>query len=371
MDRLINIIVGWSLYDILCIGLFLILSLKLKVKSSNNLIIIVCIFGMAIAILGNGITMDYRAYWKIIQQVVYGSNRYIHLEPIYKWLIHHIGANYILWQSIIYIPSYIFFYHIVKKLAPDRLVLFLLCFSLFVLYHYCIGSRQFLFVSTYSLGLIMLWQKKYAKGILLLVFSAFLHKMAMIAFPLALLLFIKIENKLRFYIVLTLIAIIIARILFIPLIEFINLISGVGENSSYTNNNIKEISSGSIWWQIINKYSKWFITSTLWLVLYKTRNILKVGSKVQKNIYGLTFWSTLASIFFSNIGLVDLTIASRFSTLGIIGFCYLLSVMPDITKIKYNLKLLFFVGILIYFILLNAFIKGVTNSTLLGDLPLE
>lgn len=366
MSDIFKLYFGWCLYDILCLISFLTIGFHLKYKK-RQIIIFYLFVAMLVAVFGNAITMDYRAYWKIIQQIIYGSQRYIHLEHIYIEIINKIGLNYILWQAIIYVPAYIIFYIIVKKLKIRRIELFLFMFVVLIMYYECIGSRQFLFVTLYYLGIISLSEKKWVVGIIILSVSAFFHKMAYMALPLTLLYFIPIKNKLTIIVLLTIFTTIIARILLVPFLDMLSILMG-GNGTEYLNESTGNI--GSVWWTVIGKYTHYVRLILLWYCLYVTKGLLNSTNNIQRTIYSLVFWTSCCSLFFEHIGIAG-TISSRLMTLGSIGFCYLFTFVPQFKNINITQKFLFAFLMIGYWIMTNAYIKGVGNSVMLGELQLE
>lgn len=367
MDAVTKLYIGWSLYDLLCLFLFIAIGFHLKFKKKQ--IVALCIsVAIIIAIFGNAITMDYRAYWKIMQQIVYGSHKYIHLEPIYVKLINTIGLNYELWQAIIFLPAYIGFLFIIRNLKIHNIELFLFMFVVLVMYYDCIGSRQFLFVTLYYWGIISLANKNWLLGILLLTVSAFCHKMAYMALPLIPFYFISLKNKLGKIVVLTIVATIVVRFLIAPFIEILSVITG-GKGGGYLEENVTG-NAGSIWWTVIRNINSFIRLGLLWYSLYITRSLVSSTNNIKRIIYSLVFITSCGSMFFRYLGF-DGTISYRLLTLGDIGFCYLFTLIPEFKKITSFQKVLFSVSMIIYWIMTNAYIKGVSNSVMSGELQLE
>ncbi len=366
MNDITKLYFGWGVYDLLCLISFISIGFHLKYRK-NQIITLFLLGALFIAIFGNAITMDYRSYWKIIQQVIYGSHKFIHLEAVYIEIINRIGLNYALWQAIIYIPSYIILFFIIKKLKIERIELFFFMFVVLIMYYDCIGSRQFLFVSIYYLGIIYLAEKKWLIGIAILCISVFFHKMAYMAIPLIPLFFIPLKNKFGKIVILTIVATIIARIMLAPFIDMLSLLMGNNGNE-YLNESAGN--SGSIWWTIIGKYTHFVRFILLWYCLYITKKSAISPNNIQRTIYSLVFFTSCGSLFFEYLG-IDGTISYRLMSLGAIGFCYLFTLIPQYRHITKFQQVLFGLSMVGYWILTNAYIKGVSNSIMLGELQLE
>lgn len=315
--------------------------------------------------------MDYRAYWKIIQQVVYGSRKHIHLEEIYQWYISQIGANYVLWQLAIYVPAYLIFYYVIRWLNIARIKLFLLLFVVLILYYDCIGSRQFLFIMLYYSSLFLLANRKFVWGIGILCVSFYFHKMALMALPLAFLYLIPLKNRLTLFVVFTVVVTICCRIVLSSYIEDIALLLKISGGDGYLSTDSEADFEGSIWWKIIGIYTQYMRIAFLVFCLYKTREIVKNGTTLNKLTYAMVYWTTLLSFFFNNIGLANGTISYRLLSIGAISFCYLFTLIPEYSRIGNRQKVVFIIMMLIFFVLTNAYITGVSHSVMLGELPLE
>lgn len=370
MDDAIKFYFGWVVYNLLCLFLFCLILSHNRMKGNQQVKLILTV-ACIIAIFGNAITMDYRSYWRIIQRVILGSQWHIHLEPIYLYLIDKIGANYILWQACIYIPSYLIMYKIIKYLNIYQKEIFLFVFGVLILYYDCIGSRQFLFIVLYYLGIILVVRKRLLYGFAVLFISYFFHKMAYMALPLLLLYLIPLRERLFKVIIITLVATISVRILLIPFIELISGALEISVGLDYISNEESVSSAGSIWWVIIGKYTHFVRLFLLWFCLYKVRNVCKYGNSIQRIIYAVVFWTSCCSFFFENIGLTNGTIAYRLLSLGSIGFCYLFTLIPEYYRVTKCQRAIFIIAMMGYFILTNAYIKGVGNSVMLGELQLE
>lgn len=371
MNEELNLYVGWFFYNLICILLFCFILFRLKTKQPKQLIYLTILVCLLIAVFGNAITMDYRAYWKIIQQIVYGSRKHIHLEEIYKWYISQIGANYILWQMAIYVPAYLVFYYIIKYLNIKRIKLFLFLFVILILYYDCIGSRQFLFIIFYYSSLLFIANRKFLLGMVVLCASFYLHKMALMALPLAFLFLIPLKNKLILFVLIVIILTIGCRIILVSYIEEIAQIAKISGSDGYLSTEGEADSTGSIWWEIIGTYTLYTRLVLLTICLYKTREIVKSGTTINKLIYAIVFWTTLLSLFFKYVGLANGTISYRLLSIGAIGFCYLFTLVPEYSRIRNWQKIVFVIMMLIYFVLTNAYITGVSHSVMLGELPLE
>lgn len=369
MDSLKSLYFGWIAYDFLCLFFFLIIGCHLRIRKKQLLFVFAC-FAITIAVLGNAITMDYRAYWKIIQQVVYGTHRYIHLESIYIKLIGQIGANYILWQAFIYIPSYILFLLILKKLKISNIELFLFVFIVVFMYYDCIGSRQFLFIIIYYLGFIQLINKKWIYAFIILSFSCFFHKMAYMAIPLIPVYFIKIKGNPFKYVIFILLISFVLRYFLSPLLDMLSIASfGTGGEQYFSQDSTENSQVGSIWWNIIGVYCGYFRLFLLWYILYSLKELFHSPDRKLRLVYALVFYTACVALLFQIIGIK--TIPYRVQSIGAIGLCYLISLLPLYKKISNYKKVSFFLGITIYWVLTNAYIKGVSNSVMLGDLMLE
>lgn len=366
MSDIAKLYFGWGLYDLICLISIISIGFHLRYKK-KQIIVFYLLIAMLIAVFGNAITMDYRAYWKIIQQVVYGSRKYIHLESIYIEIINGIGLNYELWQTIIYVPAYTFLYFIIKWLKIKRIELFLLMFVILIMYYDCIGSRQFLFVTLYYIGIISLAKKQWLSGITILIISAFFHKMAYMALPLIPLYFISIKNKLWKIFILTIVTIIVARTILTPFLDLLSILMG-GNGSGYLDEGTRN--TGSIWWLIIEKYTHYLRLILLWYCLYATKELSCSTNNVKRTVYSLVFWTSCGSLFFEYLG-INGTISYRLLSLGAIGFCFLFTLIPEFKHVTGFKKGIFAISMIGYWILTNAYIKGVSNSVMLGELQLE
>ena len=374
MDTFLNLLIGWSCYNFLCILIFCLVCFKHRSIKKNQLLLLFVVVYVIIAVFGNAITMDYRAYWKIIQQIIYGSQRYIHLEDIYKWLIEQFTKdNYVLWQAVIYCPAYIIFYKIVKKYMPNvRMTIFLFAFTILVFYYDCIGSRQFLFIVLYYWGIVLCVNRHRLLGLCILALSVIFHKMAYMAIPLLILYRISLKGKIWLYSSLIFVLIFIVRCLLLTHIDLLTVyLAPIGGISYLSTDTSGEVESGSVWWRIIAVYSNFVKILLLFFCLFYMRNIVKGKDALAKVMYSIVYWTTMLSLFFNNIGLSNGTISYRLLSIGSIAFCYLFSLLPCYTNKWKAKKILIVLLMFVYYLFTNAYIKGVSNSVMLGELQLE
>lgn len=368
MGDIFKLYFGWILYDLLCLSLFLIVGLHKKFKR-NQLIVLFSLVGCGLAVWGNAITMDYRAYWKIIQQIVYGSHKHIHLEALYIYIVNYIGANYSLFQAIIYVPAYIIFICIIHKLKVRKITVFLLVFAVVCLYYECIGSRQFLFVVTFNLALLYLAQKKYVTFLILICLSTLFHKMAYMAIPLLVLFFIPLKGNLFKISCVIIITAIISKVFLSNIIDILLILYGHTEGVSYLKNDgIVGINEGSIWWQIISIYNKYLRYVLCGYALYNSRTLLLSHKRREIILYKLLYWTTLIGLYCNIIGL---PFGYRLFTIGSLCMCYFFAKSIYEYRTKYYMKVFFYMALWIGFILTNAQIVGVSHSVMLGELQLE
>lgn len=361
-----NFYFGWILYDFLCGILILILSKR--IVNTQKKLFLGCFFFsfLVLAVFGNAISPDYWNYVDLVKEIASTQDPFVHMEEFYIWLIHKIGNNFYLYQLCVYIPQFVLIYLIFTRGCHlDNPILFLLLFAILVLYSSIVG-RNYLFTAVYLSALVLLANRKFVLGILLLAISVIFHKLAYIALPLSVLYFIPLRINRK---TLTVLA-----ILFISAIGGINyiinnyifeLVQGLGDvkGKDYLLLTEKHSSGNSFWWQAISNYQVCVKYLFAFISLYYLRRVVSLNIfSIDRMMYAIVFWSSLASLLFYSIDLPDTTIAGRTFMLGQIPLCYLFSKIPNCLCVKQWHKILFFFICIFYMMFSNAYIMGIRHS---------
>ncbi|WP_353890275.1 EpsG family protein [uncultured Bacteroides sp.] len=362
MDIFANFYFGWSLYNIIVLILLVVLLSGKKIKKEHDHLFIGIIFilYLLLGIFGNSITADYLPYKDIVKTLAIANNSYVHVEDFFRLWIPYIGNNYFLYLCIMNLLSLSFLYLIVVKLQSNNNVLFLLSFSLILLYGW-IGERQSLFFAVYTLGILLLIEKKYIGALILFFLSFFLHKISYMALPILLLCFIPLRKKILRLIIFSFpILAIVCYIAFYSNMDFI--IDNLGSiGVVYLEKEEGEHAGGSLWWVLISYYKTfvlYFLSVYLLCKFYRFRSSRKISI-----LYSILFWTILISFFFY-ILLPEKTIANRCLRLGLIPMCYFLSVLTNYVRVRNMHRICFFLICIVYLLLNNAYILGVSRSTL-------
>lgn len=368
MSHVANFYFGWIFYDMLCAILMLIAFRQVK-DTQRNLFVRCFIFAfLLLAIFGNSISPDYLNYVEMVDEIASTKDPFVHVEPFYIALIHLIGNNFYLYQTCIYVPAFIGIYYMFTKVRKlEYPILFLLLFVTLVLYSFIVG-RSYVFVAIYLLALSLLTDKKYLWAILMLISSFFFHKLSYIGLPLVLLYFLPLRLNWKTISVLGIlffISLIGIRYLldnyFLDL--FTSLEDAQGKNYLLKTEGANE--GGSFWWQIIYTYQKVIKYFFAFIALFFLKRFASLSFfSFDRMMYVIVFWTSVVSLFLYCVDLPDETIASRTFSIGIIPLCYLLSVLPLYISIKQVHKVIFFFICLFYMMFNNAYIVGVSHSSL-------
>lgn len=368
MSISLNFYFGWILYNLFCAILILIVSKRI-VETQRNIFVgcfILCF--LILAIFGNAISPDYLNYVEMVEEIASTKNPFVHVEEFYIWLIHKIGNNFYLYQACVYVPLFILIYLVFTRGCHlDNPILFLLLFAIFVLYSSIVG-RTYLFIAVYLSALVLLVDKKLVLGISLLGCSCIFHKLAYIALPLTLLFFIPLQLNRR-----TLCALFFLFVFSLIVIDYVlknyllEFFLGLGDiqGKDYLLRTEGANAGGSFWWQVIYAYQIGVKFLFAFIVLYHLRQMMTLTVfSIDRMMYVIVFWSSLASLLLYNLGLPDTTIAGRTFSIGLIPLCYLFSQLPNYIHIKRWHKLSFFIIVIFYMMFNNAYIVGVSHSIL-------
>lgn len=363
-----NFYFGWMLYDLTAV--LLLAGMYRRVARHQRRLVLglfTCLF-VVLAVWGNAISPDYLPYREIVDEVATTQDPFVHVERFYIWLIHQIGNNFYLYNLCVYVPLFLFFYlTFTKGTQVDNPLLFLAAYTVLGLYSAIVG-RFYLFAVVYLCAVCLLARRKILAGCVLLFLSCFLHKVAYIALPLTVLFFLPWKPEKRIVAVLCVLlvcAVGVGR----HLIE--NYLADVLETFTAVNGKdylLREEGAnegGSLWWQVIYAYQKLVKFLLAFWVLFQLR---EVGSStrlsVDRVMYFMLWWITVASLFFYGLDLPDETIAGRTLSIGIIPLCYLLSMSPHYVRVTRRHKVCFFLLCFFYMMFNNAYIVGVSHSTL-------
>lgn len=365
MDISANFYFGWFLYDLICTLLLINMFKPINDKSRNILIVVYVLSSMSLALFGGAISPDFTSYREIVKEVAATADPFTHVESIYVDIIHKIGNNQFLFNAIIFIPQSIIIGIIIYELRICRPLLFLCTFSIFCLSSSIVG-RYYLFVSVYTLGIILISRKKVVWGILLLTGSYFLHKAALIALPIGFLSLCKFNLSKRNCIIYTgiiILLLVIIRITIANMLEDLYLELGDIQGKDYLLRTEGANQGGSMWWQLIRIYQSTFkfIICLFVLVLLRSKYAsLDFKSRIMYNLSMLTF---VSAILVNSLGLPDDTIAGRTLTISSLPICYLLAQYSNTVLNKYS-SFALWLGCTIYLILNNAYIVGVSHINL-------
>lgn len=368
MSLTTNFYLGWLFYDMLCA--VLLLNVTRHVNKSQNKTLIKCfIFAfLLLAIWGNSISPDYLVYRDIVHEVATTKFPFTHIEAFYIWLIQKLGDNFYLYQTCIYLPSFICIYYIFTKGSKlENPMLFLSLFSILVLYSFIVG-RNYVFICVYLTALTLLAHRKYFWSILFLFLSFFLHKLSYIGLPLVLLYFLplRLSKKNIFILCITFfIALIIVKdILQNQFWLFYDRVSDI-QGSNYLLKEEGANAGGSLWWQVIYTYQKTVKYFLAFITLYYLRKFVSLSFfSFNRMMYIILFWTTIISLFIYCIDLPDETIAGRTLSISTIPLCYLISLIPNYVPIRRKHKVIFFLLCFIYLMFNNAYIVGVSHTIL-------
>lgn len=358
---------GWLLYNLIW-AILMSLAAR-RVKKDQTHLFIGCFFFLFIilAICGSPISPDYQQYVDIIKDVASTRDPFTHIESFYIWLIHIIGNNFLLYQVCVYIPLFTILYLLTTiGWEIENPIIYLLLFSIICLYSAIVG-RVFLFIVVYLAGITLIVRKKYTLGIILLISSFLFHKLSYIGLLISPLFFFPFNYNKRFLIIvaISLIVMILASRSILDY-YFNELYAGLGElpGKDYLLKTEWVNEGGSLWWRIIYLYQVTFKYVISISALYYLKPYLKKLSPTARTMYILLFWVSIISLYLYCIGLPDTTIAGRTQYISIIPLCYVVSIIPNFRPIPKGIKISFFLGCVIYILLNNAYIVGVSHIIL-------
>ncbi len=362
MIEIYNFYFGWMLYNVIIIILLSFLFFDKKVPAyQSGLFLFLCFFlFFFLALFGNRITPDYPSYKEIV--VSYLNIEDSHIEDFYKYVIPYLGGNYFFYVFFSNLVSFLTLYVVLVKLKLCNNEIFLSLFSVLLLY-YWINGRQYVFYSVYILGVVFLAEKKYVYSISFLLFSFFLHKISILAFLFLFLSGINLKGTRMCFVLFSFIVLLILCNCFIDdYVEYLFLDEKLNFSGMYyLTLDEGRHDRGSMWWMIIRVYQ---MTVNFIFSFYLLWNLRKIQfySRINRVMYSLLFWSTLASLFFCSLNLPDDTYARRTFTLGLIPMCYLFSILPEYLNLSRMHKISFFIFFLFYIVFNNIYIMGIRNS---------
>ncbi len=368
MSISLNFYFGWILYNGICIILMLMLSKRITKSQRNSFLgVFICAFSV-LAIFGNAITPDHLVYREIVELIASTEDPFVHVEEFYIGLIHHIGNDFYLYQSCVYLPVFLGVYWIFTRgCSLENIILFLFLFAVMGVYS-IIKGRSDLFTVFYLVGVVLLGKRRFILGCACLFFSFFLHKVSFIALPLVPLFFLPWKwNKKRVFMVgLLFICIVSAGRNLVEnnlsdIFQTLDYVQGL----DYLNRTEGANEGGSLWWQVIYGYQTGVRYFLMFLVLYQLRGfcLLPLGS-VNRVLYMLILGTTVTSLFFYGLGLPDTTIAGRTFSIGTIPLCYFISLLPQYMRVSRVQKTVFFFICFFYLLFNNAYIVGVSHILL-------
>lgn len=359
---------GWFLYNLICLILLINLPKQIKYNQRKIFIGFYSIFFLLFALFGSSISPDFFSYQKIVKIVSHAKNPITHIEDIYVNIIHIIGDKFTLFQLIIYIPQFISFYLVSTKLNLKNVALYLYVFAIIGLYQSIIG-RFYLYNVTFLLGIILIGNRQYFIGVIILILSGFLHKLGFYLTPLIILFLIIPLNlnkkNVRFILILFLFLSISVRfILQNHFAEFINMIDET-EGHYYIEKKEGYNSTGSIIWQFIYAYQQiTTIILSIYILLKTNKHYVLSCRLIDKIMYQILFWLTLFVCFYYMLGLPDITIGSRILSITTIPLAYFICLLQQYNKISVRQKNFFIIWSLVYLMFNNAYIIGVSHINL-------
>lgn len=364
----INFYFGWILYNLILFTLLL-MEYKHVEKSQKKLLLGCYIFLFFIlSLFGNAISPDYISYREIVKEVATTQYPFVHIEEFYIGLIHKIGNDFFLYQFCVYVPIWGLIYLLFTKWVwLERPELFLFMFAILSLYSVLTG-RQYLFIIVYLFGVVLFANKKYMMGCVCLFVSFFLHKIAYIVLPLTPLIFFPLKVNTKQFVILGILVTFLVgkgRDMIENNLMYEILASYEVAGSSYLFKTEGANAGGSFWWKLIDTYQTGVKFLLIFFVLYRLRRIvfLPVFS-INRVMYFLLFWVSIVSLLFYGLNLPDSTIAQRTLGIGLIPLCYLCSLLPKYVVIKRWYRMCFVWILFFYMMFNNAYIVGVSHSTL-------
>ena len=296
---MVNYYFGWVFYNIPFFILIFLTRKRIRDSQKTIFILLFITLFLITSVFGASISPDYLSYQEQIDKIYY--KEYVNFEVFYIWLIQDvIGADMLMFQFCVYgLAFFCLFISLTKVCKLDNPIIFLLFFSVILLYNF-VGGRSSLFYAEFFLATCLLARKKYFIGLILLGISALLHKTAYLAIPLAILFYIPwhfTRKRIVLFGILIMCIMIGGRfIIHNYLYEVMQLFSTL-PGGSYVTKTEAYREGGSIWWQFIAFY-RFFIRYMLsfWMLI-KLRNIgLSRRLSIDRVMYFSLFWTAIIII---------------------------------------------------------------------------
>lgn len=364
MTELESFYFGWGLYNIIIISLLYLYFINHK---SGRITLFVCVIAFIIlALYGSIIGPDYWPYNRIVENVsLYGINtKNTHLEDIYLYILPYLGNNYMSFQILIYVSSFVMLYYVYSRYQAKynyNITAGLLFFSILGLY-LSLVSRQFLSTMCICVFIVLYHDKKYLVSLIFLILAVLFHKSSYILVPLLFLSMMFDLNKKKVILMLCVlpILIVVGYSLVRYLQNYIFSVADMNKNGAVYMIAGDSAKAGSIWWTIVEVVQ--FIVNMLlsFWVLHKMANMKLYG--IHLFLYKYLFWITYVALLFYFLPLENKSISTRVMYMYPVIVSLLIPFI--IQKTKQYKRAIIYVLLLLFLFLTNVYIRGVANGNL-------